>query len=108
MEMQQLPLCGSRLVLYRRALWMPLARSFAEEGKRRAGCALFRNQRDARVRVLRNSATSYFALGLTVTGLISRNVNDISKRVAAWPSGPLFAPLAERGANASRRVRPWT
>jgi hypothetical protein len=62
MEMQQLPLCGSRLVLIGAPFGMPLARSFAGEGKRHAGCALFRNQRDARVRVLRNSATSYFRI----------------------------------------------
>jgi hypothetical protein len=47
---------------------MPLARSFAGEGKRRAGCALFRNQRDARVRVLRNSATSYFRIRVSYQG----------------------------------------
>ena len=43
---------------------MPLARSFAGEGKRRAGCALIRNQRAARVRVLHNSAPFIFGLGL--------------------------------------------
>jgi hypothetical protein len=40
----------------------PLARFFAGEGKRRAGCRFFRNQRDARVRVLRNSPAFYFRI----------------------------------------------
>ena len=43
---------------------MSLARSFAGEGKRHAGCALIRNQRDTRVRVLHNSAPFIFGLGL--------------------------------------------
>jgi hypothetical protein len=60
MQMQQLPRCGSRFVLYSAPFGMPLARSFAGEGKRARWLPLFCNQRDARVRVLCNSPTFYF------------------------------------------------
>jgi hypothetical protein len=39
---------------------MLLSRSFAGEGKRRAGCNLFCNQRDAQVRVPRSHGANYF------------------------------------------------
>jgi len=46
------------------ALECPSPALLAGEGKRRAGCALMRNQRAARVRVLHNSAPFIFGLGL--------------------------------------------
>jgi hypothetical protein len=55
MQMRQLPRCCSRFVLYRRTSWNVPRPLFSGRGQAARWLPLLRNQRDARVRVLRNS-----------------------------------------------------
>jgi hypothetical protein len=68
MQMQQLPRYGSRYVLYRRAPWNAPRPLFCGRGRAARWLLLFRNQRDARVRVLRNSPTFYFRIRVESMG----------------------------------------